>query len=182
MDKIEEILEAYKRLPAPDQYKVAENILNMEEESKSGFDTNNMRSDLEEVCHNRETCNYCPIKDEFGIVDCDFEEMADKKIVEIYDKILEGNRVEKKFYRLNLLDEANMYFFVNATIDILPRLKPWDSLNFLTGSPFSKGSDIAVVFRIRTYRRSHVVWYLPSLWSDAGPHIILMLKTETLFH
>lgn len=47
--------------------------------------------------------------------DCDFEEMADKKIVEIYDKILEGNRVEKKFYRLNLLDEANMYFFVNAT-------------------------------------------------------------------
>ena len=53
MDKIEEILEAYKRLPAPDQYKVAENILNMEEESKSGFDTNNMRSDLEEVCHNR---------------------------------------------------------------------------------------------------------------------------------
>lgn len=66
--------------------------------------------------------------------------------------------------------------------DILPRLKPWDSLNFLTGSPFSKGSDIAVVFRIRTYRRSHVVWYLPGLWSDAGPHIILMLKTETLFH
>lgn len=110
MDKIEEILGAYKRLPAPDQYKVAENILNMEEESKSGFDTNNMRSDLEEVCHNRETCNYCPIKDEFGIVDCDFEEMADKKIVEIYDKILECNRVEKKFYRLNLLDEANMHF------------------------------------------------------------------------
>ena len=56
MDKVEEILEAYKRLSAPDQYKVAENILNMEEESKSGFDTNNMRSDLEEVCHNRETC------------------------------------------------------------------------------------------------------------------------------
>lgn len=34
MDKVEEILEAYKRLSAPDQYKVAENILNMEEESK----------------------------------------------------------------------------------------------------------------------------------------------------
>lgn len=115
MDKIEEILEAYKRLPAPDQYKVAENILNIEEESKNGFDTNNMRSDLEEVCHNRETCNYCPIKDEFGIVDCDFEEMTDKKIVEIYDKIFGCNRVEKKFYRLNLLDEANMHFFVNAT-------------------------------------------------------------------
>lgn len=47
MDKVEEILEAYKRLLAPDQYKVAENILNMEEESKNGFDTNNMRSDLE---------------------------------------------------------------------------------------------------------------------------------------
>lgn len=68
------------------------------------------------------------------------------------------------------------------TLDILPRLKPWDSLNFLTGSPLSKGSDIAVVFRIQTYRRSHVVWYLAGLWSDAGPHIILMLKTETLFH
>ena len=91
MDKVEEILEAYKRLPAPDQYKVAENILNMEEESKSGFDTNNMRSDLEEVCHNRETCNYCPIKDEFGIVDCDFEE-----IVEIYDKIFGCNRMIRK--------------------------------------------------------------------------------------
>ena len=35
MDKVEEILEAYKRLLAPDQYKVAENILNMEEESKN---------------------------------------------------------------------------------------------------------------------------------------------------
>ena len=34
MDKVEEILEAYKRLLAPDQYKVAENILNMEEEVK----------------------------------------------------------------------------------------------------------------------------------------------------
>lgn len=96
MDKVEEILEAYKRLLAPDQYKVAENILNMEEESKNGFDTNNMCSDLEEVCHNRETCNYCPIKDEFGIVDCDFEEMTDKKIVEIYDKIFGCNRMTRK--------------------------------------------------------------------------------------
>lgn len=67
-------------------------------------------------------------------------------------------------------------------LDILPRLKPWDSLNSHTGSPFSKGSDIAVVFRIQTYGLSHVVWYLPGLWSDAGPHRILMLKTETLFH
>lgn len=115
MDKVEEILEAYKRLPASDQYKVAENILNMEEESKSGFDTNNMRSDLEEVCHNRETCNYCPVKDKFGMVDCDFDEMKDERIIEIYDKILGCNRVEKKFYRLNLWDKANMYFFVNAT-------------------------------------------------------------------
>ena len=41
--------------------------------------------------------------------------MTDKKIVEIYDKILGCNRVEKKFYRLNLWDKANMYFFVNAT-------------------------------------------------------------------
>ena len=83
MDKIEEILEAYKRLPAPDQYKVAEKILNIEDESTNGFDTQNMRLELNEVCHNRETCNYCPIKDEFGIVDCDFEEMTDKKIVEM---------------------------------------------------------------------------------------------------
>lgn len=115
MDKVEEILETYKRLPAPDQYKVAEKILNIEDESTNGFDTQNMRLELNEVCHNRETCNYCPIKDEFGIVDCDFEEMTDKKIVEIYDKILGCNRVEKKFYRLNLWDKANMYFFVNAT-------------------------------------------------------------------
>lgn len=114
MDKVEEILEAYKRLPASDQYKVAENIFNMEEKSKNGFDTNNMRSDLEEVCHNRETCDFCPVKDKFGMVDCDFEETADKKIVEIYDKILGCNRVEKKFYRLNLWDKANMHFFVNA--------------------------------------------------------------------
>lgn len=114
MDKVEEILEAYKRLPAPDQYKVAEYIFNMEEKSKNGFDTNNMRSDLEEVCHNRETCDFCPVKDKFGMVDCDFEETADKKIVEIYDKILGCNRVEKKFYRLNLWDKANMHFFVNA--------------------------------------------------------------------
>lgn len=33
MDKVEEILETYKRLPAPDQYKVAEKILNIEDES-----------------------------------------------------------------------------------------------------------------------------------------------------
>ena len=42
MDKVEEILEAYKRLPAPDQYKVAENILNIEDESTNGFDTQNI--------------------------------------------------------------------------------------------------------------------------------------------
>ena len=96
MDKIEEILEAYKRLPAPDQYKVAENILNIEDESTNGFDTQNMRLELNEVCHNRETCNYCPIKDEFGMVDCDFEEMTDKKIVEIYDKIFGCNRLTRK--------------------------------------------------------------------------------------
>ena len=115
MDKVEEILEAYKRLPAPDQYKVAENILNMEEESTNGFDTQNMRLELNEVCHNRESCNYCPVKDKFGMVDCDFDEMKDERIIEIYDKILGCNRVEKKFYRLNLWDKANMYFFVNAT-------------------------------------------------------------------
>lgn len=115
MDKIEEILEAYKRLPAPDQYKVAENILNIEDESTNGFDTQNMRLELNEVCHNRESCNYCPVKDKFGMVDCDFDEMKDERIIEIYDKILGCNRVEKKFYRLNLWDEANMHFFVNAT-------------------------------------------------------------------
>ena len=114
MNTVEEILEAYKKLSTIDKYKVAKRILNIENESKNGFDTKNMRSDLEEVCHNRETCNYCPIKDEFGIVDCDFEEMTDKKIVEIYDKIFGCNRVEKKFYRLNLWDKANMHFFVNA--------------------------------------------------------------------
>lgn len=115
MDKVEEILEAYKRLPAPDQYKVAEKILNVENKSTSDFDTKKMRSELQEVCHNRESCNYCPVKDKFGMVDCDFDEMKDEGIIEIYDKILGCNRVEKKFYRLNLWDKANMYFFVNAT-------------------------------------------------------------------
>lgn len=102
------------------------------------------------------------------------------------------NYIYIKFHALITISTI-LFFFINhhpffflhpnaSKLDILPRLKPWDSLNFLTGSPFSKGSDIAVVFRIRTYRRSHVVWYLPGLWSDAGPHIILMLKTETLFH
>lgn len=114
MNEVEEILQAYKRLPTPDQYKIAKNILNKEEESKNGFDTNNMRSDLEEVCHNRETCDFCPVKDKFGMVDCDFDKMKDKRIIEIYDKILGCNRVEKKFYRLNLWDKANMHFFVNA--------------------------------------------------------------------
>lgn len=115
MDKVEEILQAYKRLPAPDQYKVAEKILNVENKSTSDFDTKNMRSELQEVCHNRESCNYCPVKDKFGTIDCDFDEMKDERIIEIYDKILGCNRVEKKFYRLNLWDKANMHFFVNAT-------------------------------------------------------------------
>lgn len=90
-----------------------------------------------------------------------------------------SNEVEKE---IRIRVRELIKFERGISFDILPRLKPWDSLNFLTGSPLSKGSDIAVVFRIQTYRRSHVVWYLPGLWSDAGPHIILMLKTETLFH
>lgn len=53
MDKVEEILQAYKRLPASDQHKVAEKILNIEDESTNGFDTQNMRSELNEVCRNR---------------------------------------------------------------------------------------------------------------------------------
>ena len=115
MDKVEEILQAYKRLPASDQHKVAEKILNIEDESTNGFDTQNMRSELNEVCRNRESCNYCPVMDEFGTIDCDFDEMKAERIIEIYDKILGCNRVEEKFYRLNLWDKANMHFFVNAT-------------------------------------------------------------------
>lgn len=88
MNAVEEILEAYKRLSALDQYKVAEKILNIENESKNEFDAKNMRSELKEVCHNRESCNYCPVKDKFGMVDCDFEEMTDKRIIEIYNQIL----------------------------------------------------------------------------------------------
>ena len=118
MDKVEEILEAYKRLPAPDQYKVAENVFNMEEESKNGFDTNNMRSDLEEVCHNRETCDFCPVKDKFGMVDCDFDEMKDERIIEIYDKILGCNRVEKKFYTSK--EKASFHIEAGARKVVVP--------------------------------------------------------------
>lgn len=122
MNTVEEILEAYKKLSTIDKYKVAKRILNIENESKNGFDTKNMRSELKEVCHNQCCCNFCPIKEKYGTMDCDFNEMPDQYIIEIYADILKSKEPKdsnSKIYRLDIWNDHHKSCHVDKSFWVI---------------------------------------------------------------
>jgi len=65
--------------------------------------------------------------------------------------------------------------------DILPRINPWDSLNYNNiTTPYRSG--YSMIFQdLATVGVPHLWMVLPGSWADAGAHFSI-LKSKTLFH
>ena len=127
MNTVEEILETYKKLSTIDKYKVAKRILNIENESKNGFDTKNMRSELKEVCHNQCCCNFCPIKEKYGTIDVlvnnagfgtcgQFVETELEKELKMIDTNICAVHILTKLFLIDMVKENKGYIMNVASI------------------------------------------------------------------
>lgn len=69
----------------------------------------------------------------------------------------------------------------HKVVDILPRINPWDSLDYNNiTTPYRSG--YSMIFQdLATVGVPHLGWYFPGSWADAGARLFI-LKSKTLFH
>lgn len=74
-----------------------------------------------------------------------------------------------------------IWYSTKKTVDILPRINPWDSLDYNNiTTPYRSG--YSMIFQdLATVGVPHLWMVLPGSWADAGARLFI-LKSKTLFH